>query len=579
VETKANYVLIGLFTIAGVLGLVGFFLWFARIELDRQFSYYDVRFASVSGLSSASDVRFSGLVVGQVVDVRLSPDNDGSILVRIEVAAETPVRADSVATIESQGVTGVSYVGISRGTPTAPLLVATAARPVPEIAAGRSILQSLSEDGPELVTETLRVVAGIGDLLSDQNRLRIEGILANAEVASQGLASALESFSGVAGTVDQFAAQINRFNTTLDTLTNSLTGVLATADETLQSITVLATQSTVLVDNGTVALGTVQEVVTTAERYVAEDLTQLTTTLRSTLVDVNAQLEAIRTDAAALMSTLDTTGQTATARLNEAQVLFEQANTLMAALEDTAGTLSGVATRIDGLIETDAAPLLAETRVAVTEATRVIQSVSALTETELPATFANIQAAVENARVVIADVGETLTTAADGVGGVITAAEATLTQVTTTFSDANETLTAINSALAVGERTLSAAERTFEGADRFLNEDISGLIAELQTTVQEMNTAIGQVSADLPEISANLRAAGQSASETFAQVQALVASSSPGVQAFATTALPLYTRLAQETRELIDNLDQLTQQISRSPARFFLEQDVPTFRR
>ena len=578
-ETKANHVLIGLFTIAGLFGLLGFFLWFAQVELDRQFAYYDVRFESVSGLSNASDVRFSGLPVGQVVDVRLSPDGDGSITVRLEVSADTPVRVDSVATIESQGVTGVSFVGIRPGTPTEPLLVAGADGVVPEIPAGRSVLQTLSEDAPELVTETLRVIEGIGNMLSDANRLRIDNILTNAETASVELAAALQAFSGVAGTVDQFALQINRFNSTLDTVTNSMTGVLGTADAAIESIRVLATQSTILVDNGTATIGSVQDAVVEAERYIAEDLTQVTTTMRTTMVDLNAQLATLSTDAGALMSTLDTTGQTATARLTEAQALFAQANTLMAGLEDTVATFGGVATRIDGLIETDAAPLLAETRVAIAETTEVIRSVSALTQTELPTTMANIQAAVESARTVIDTVGSSLTTTVEGVGGVVLAAETTLTQVTTTFADANQTLTAINSALEVGERTLVAAERSFAGADRFLNEDIAGLMADLQATVQGLNVAVGQVSTDLPEISANLRAAGQSASDTFAQVQALVASSSPAVQTFAATGLPLYTRLAQETRELIDNLDQLTQQISRSPARFFLDQNVPEFRR
>ncbi|WP_127103833.1 MlaD family protein [Pararhodobacter zhoushanensis] len=578
-ETKANYVLIGLFTIAGIVGLLGFFIWFAQVELDRQFAYYDVRFDSVSGLSNASDVRFSGLPVGQVVAVRLSPDNDGSITVRLEIAADTPVRTDSVATIESQGVTGVSYVGISAGTSTEPLLVPTARQSVPEITAGRSILQTLSEDGPQLVNETLRVVQGISALLSDDNQQRIQAILTNAETASEGLSTALQGFSGVAGTVDEFAQQINRFNTTLDTLTTSLTGVLSTADETLESITTLAARSTVLVDNGTVAVVSIEAAVAEAERYITEDLTPVTTTVRSTLADLNTQLATLSADADRLMTTFDTTGQTATARLEELQALFTRAETLMAGLETTAGSVTDVATRIDGLIESDAAPLLAETRVAVAEATQTIRSVNAVTQTQLPATIANVQAAVENARTVIADLGTTLTTAADGVGGVVTDARATLTQITTTFSDANQTLSAINSALAVGERTLAAAESTFTGADRFLNEDIDGLMTELRATVEGVNQAVGQVSADLPGISANLRAAGQSAADTFAQVQRLVDSSAPGVREFTTTGLPLYTRLAQETRELIDNIDQLTQQISRSPARFFLDQDVPTFRR
>ena len=88
---------------------------------------------------------------------RLSDDRDGTITVRVEVDAKTPVRTDSVATIESLGVTGVSYVGIGPGTPEAPLLL-EASGPAdipPEIEAGRSTLQALTEEAPELVTETL----------------------------------------------------------------------------------------------------------------------------------------------------------------------------------------------------------------------------------------------------------------------------------------------------------------------------------------------------------------------------------------------------------------------------------------
>lgn len=139
-ETRANHILIGLFTLAGIVGSIALLLWFARVELDQQFAYYDVRFSSVSGLSEASDVRFAGLPVGQVVNVRLSPDRDGTVLVRLEVDASTPVRSDSIATIESQGVTGVSFVGISAGRPDTGLLVPTSDTPVPQITAGQSVL-------------------------------------------------------------------------------------------------------------------------------------------------------------------------------------------------------------------------------------------------------------------------------------------------------------------------------------------------------------------------------------------------------------------------------------------------------
>ena len=51
-ETRANYVLIGAFTIAGILGLLGFFVWLAKYQVDRQFDYYDVLFSDVSGLNT-----------------------------------------------------------------------------------------------------------------------------------------------------------------------------------------------------------------------------------------------------------------------------------------------------------------------------------------------------------------------------------------------------------------------------------------------------------------------------------------------------------------------------------------------
>ena len=74
-ETRANYVLIGACALAGILLGLGFFVWLAKFQIDRQYAYYDVLFDNVSGLSRAADVRFSGLSVGQVVSLDL--DDDG----------------------------------------------------------------------------------------------------------------------------------------------------------------------------------------------------------------------------------------------------------------------------------------------------------------------------------------------------------------------------------------------------------------------------------------------------------------------------------------------------------------------
>lgn len=578
-ETRANFILIGLFTIAGFVGIMGFFLWFARVELDRQFAYYDIRFSSVSGLGNASDVRFSGLPVGQVVDVRLAPDRDGTILVRVEVAAETPVRTDSVATIEAQGVTGVSFVSIGPGTPQAPLLVASDGDTVPEITAGRSTLQALSEDAPELVNEALGVVQGISDLLGGDTPERLDRILINIETASEGFANTLDDFSQVSATVADFAKEISRFNTAVETMTGELTGVLQTADTTLASIGDLSQEARTAVARGAETLETVQGTAAETERYIADDLTATTRDVRQVVVDLRAELTVLGDDARGLMDTLGTTGATATARLDEARTTLEAVDGLIARLDTTVGVVGDTATRIDGLIQTEGTPLLAETRTLVAEAQSAVAAVNAVTQTDLPAIIADIRTATETSTRVIGEVGANLTSASDRVDEVAQAAQTALREATVTFGNANETLASINGALETGDRALSAAERAFTGADRVINEDLSGIIAGLETTLETLNSAIGQVSDDLPVISADLRAASQSASDAFGELRSLASSSAPGVRDFTTTALPLYTRLAQEIRGLIGNLDRLTTQIERDPARFLLNRDIPEFRR
>lgn len=578
-ETRANFVMIGAFSVAGLLGIMAFFLWFAQVELDRQFAYYNIRFSSVSGLDNASDVRFSGLGVGQVLDVRLTPERDGTILVTVEVDAETPVRVDSVATIEAQGVTGVSYVGIDAGTPTAALLVPNAKGAYPEIIAGRSMLQSLSEDAPRLLERSLEVVDELGQMLSEDNKNRIDTILINAEQASGEFARTLSDFSGVANTVADFAEQINAFNATLNTLTGDLSEVFATADKTLVSINELSELGKGVLTASTQTLSEAQTAITETKNFVTQDLTVLAEELRGTTADLRAQLTLVADDARALMATYSTTGETATARLDEARATLESANALVKRLDGAALAVDTVATRADDLIRQEGAPLLSETRAMVAEANRAIQSVSSIATTDLPAIIADVRAATDSASKVIIEVGENLSASSASANEVLISARDTLEGARVSFANANVTLTAINGALETGDRALVAAEKAFTGADRVINDDLSLIIEGLETTLDGMNTAIAAVSDDLPGISADLKSASNAAADAFAQLRQIAVSAGPDVREFADTALPLYTRLAQESRTLIRNLDQLTNQIQRDPTRFFLNRETPEFKR
>ena len=121
-ETRANYVLIGAFTLIGLIGALGFLLWLAKVEVDKRYAYYDVMFEDVSGLGDAADVRYNGLPIGQVTGVALDTTDPSKVRVTLEVDATVPIKTDTEATLESQGVTGVSYVSLTGGTASAPAL-------------------------------------------------------------------------------------------------------------------------------------------------------------------------------------------------------------------------------------------------------------------------------------------------------------------------------------------------------------------------------------------------------------------------------------------------------------------------
>lgn len=562
-ETKANYVLIGAFTLAGMLGILAFFLWFAQIQMDRQFSYYEVKFTSVSGLASASDVRFAGLPVGQVVDVRLSPDGDGTVQVRLEIGSDVPVRTTSVATIESQGVTGVSFVGISPGEPEDPLLRASSTVDIPEIEAGRSVLQSLTEDAPQLVEQALRVMQDLSNLASTENIQRVENILANAEAASAGLSTALEDFSVVAAAVADFAEDISTFNETLEGLTGRAESLFATAEGTLNNVDSLIGDSRATLASGTATLDQATSTLATADTYITDELRQTTMDLRAGIADIREQVNQIGTEARGMVAEFRQTGEAATARLTEAEATIQATDVMIADLTATLATIDAATVNFDTLVSVDGPALIAEARAA-------IKPISEAANADLPALVADIRAAAETANRTITDVGQSLTNATGKVDGLMDEASLAVTTVTDTFSRANVTLGAINSALEVGERTLSAAERTFDGADRVINEDISAITTDLRRTIDGLDQAIAQVSADIPAVTADLKAASEAARQAFDEVARTAAASGQPIRDFTGNALPQFTRLSGEMRALINNLDQLTRQIQRDPARFFL---------
>ena len=576
-ETRANYVLIGAFALAGFLGLLGFLLWFAQVQIDQQFDYYDVRFTSVSGLSRASDVRFAGLPVGQVVAVELAPEQDGTVKVRLEVKGDTPVRTDSVATIESMGVTGVSYVGITAGDPDSPLLRDEGG--IPEIESGKSVLQSLTEGAPKIVDEAVQVMQNLSELFDKTNQQKVQTILDNLAQSSGELSAALGEFSGVSRTIATATEDIAGFAERLDPVVTGVETTLGNVDTTLTALTSLSGRIETSLDEADAALGSGRVALDAAESFMTGELPAISQDLTATTLFLREQTETLVTDARGMIGDFSETGRTATARLTEAKATLEATEAAVARLTKTLDTIDTATASLDRLVTGEGTALVTETRAMIASADAAIASVNSVAETDLPAIVSDIRAATDTVTRVVAEVGTDLTNATGRVDGLADEAVRAMEQVTETFANANTTLAAIDTALVTGERSLEAAERAFDSADRVLNEDVGVITADLRQVMERLDGTIATVSDDIPAITGDLRSAADTVNSAFAEIGRLISESGPSVREFTASGLPQYTRLAQETRNLIANLEGLARQIERDPARFFLNRQTPEFRR
>ena len=207
-ETKASYVLVGAFTLAVIAVAFAYILWVAGSSDNKAQAFYTINFqGSVSGLSVTAPVLLNGVRVGQVSAIRLSHTDVSSVHVEISVDKETPIREDSIATLEPQGLTGTSRVMISGGTNESPLLVRGKDGKMPVITSETAGLQAIIHTLPQLLDTADNTLHRIDKFFTDEN--------------SQNVASILAGFNGV----------VTRLNDRMGSIENTLASLEASSRE------------------------------------------------------------------------------------------------------------------------------------------------------------------------------------------------------------------------------------------------------------------------------------------------------------------------------------------------------------
>jgi phospholipid/cholesterol/gamma-HCH transport system substrate-binding protein len=194
-EARANYIVTGAFTLAGIVGVFGFIFWFQNTAGGGERSSYRVVFAgSVSGLRTGSPVSFNGIRVGEVSGLGLDAQDPRKVVATISIECAVPVRADTKVALAYQGLTGLAEVALTGGAADAALVVADSGGP-----------PTLYADPGADVTHAAR------DVLS-----RIDGLVAENETA---LRNSLYNIETVTSTLAQNSQRLDKVMAGLENLT------------------------------------------------------------------------------------------------------------------------------------------------------------------------------------------------------------------------------------------------------------------------------------------------------------------------------------------------------------------------
>ncbi len=217
-ETKASYVIVGIAALLGVALFFGMLLFAVNRDDGQKVTYYRIVFdGGVSGLSVGNDVRFNGIKVGEVRQIDIDQDSPSLVRVIVAINGNVPIRENSEAKLEPQGITGLSIVYITGGTAESPKLAPKTQNDIAEIKSTRSAIGMVIDNAPNLMDTANELLHRGVAILSPENEKNLKETLAslavasdNMEALSEELRGAMRNITGASGHIADVLTNANK---------------------------------------------------------------------------------------------------------------------------------------------------------------------------------------------------------------------------------------------------------------------------------------------------------------------------------------------------------------------------------
>ncbi|EAH6228675.1 MCE family protein [Campylobacter upsaliensis] len=185
-ENKASYFWVGIFIFGVFFASLIFMLWLGGYSEEESFEYYEIHTQeSVAGLGLKAPVRLLGVEVGSVENISIYTKQNLGVNILIKVKKETPIKEDTFATLQLQGITGLKFIQLQGGSVNSKKLTGDDGYPV--IAFRESFLATIDRQGERIFSLIKTADDKSKKLLSDENLQNIEMLLKNLAQLSENL--------------------------------------------------------------------------------------------------------------------------------------------------------------------------------------------------------------------------------------------------------------------------------------------------------------------------------------------------------------------------------------------------------
>jgi phospholipid/cholesterol/gamma-HCH transport system substrate-binding protein len=209
VEREANYITVGAFVLLVIALAAWFVVWYTDTQDRRDYERYEIYFqGSVSGLSRGSPVRYLGVDVGRVADMRIDPRAADRVQVIADIDEEAPINEQTVASLSLQGVTGLLYIDLERDRGDKPVMPRVPSERYPVIGTVQSNFDLLISSLPDVMGAAADLATRLSKVFNDTNIEAVSATLANVKQASDDLPVILDQVRTLTADLKTTASEI-----------------------------------------------------------------------------------------------------------------------------------------------------------------------------------------------------------------------------------------------------------------------------------------------------------------------------------------------------------------------------------